>query len=65
MTAYWLAQGRRLLYRLSDWYHNVAIVANVASTLCWLSVYGAVDDIYFFWAPIPLVPVPSHAIYVH
>ncbi len=65
MTAYWLAQWRGC-HRLSDWYHNIfSIVTNVASKSSFRSIAPLLAYIFFFWAPIPLVPVPSLMPFVH
>lgn len=64
MTAYWLAQG-------------VGVIAFLIGITTFfnrderrfkkqLSVYSALlAYIFFFWAPIPLVPVPSLMPFVH
>lgn len=63
MTAYWLAQA--WVSSPSDWYHNI-FNRDERRFKKQLSVYSAVIGVhFFFWAPIPLVPVPSLMPFVH
>ena len=61
MTAYWLAQGGGViafLIGITTFFNR-----DERRFKKQLSVYSAV--IFFFWAPIPLVPVPSLMPFVH
>ena len=63
MTAYWLAQGVGVIAFLVS--QHFSIVTNVASKSSFRSIAPLLAYIFFFWAPIPLVPVPSLMPFVH
>ncbi len=58
MTAYWLAGGVGVIAFLIG-ITTFSIVTNVASKSSFRSIAPLLAYIFFFWAPIPLVPVPS------
>lgn len=64
MTAYWLAQGVGVIAFLIG-ITTFSIVTNVASKSNFRSIAPLLAYIFFFWAPILPVPVPSLMPFVH
>ena len=61
MTAYWLAQGVGVIAFLI----GITTFFNVASKSNFRSIAPLLAYIFFFWAPILPVPVPSLMPFVH
>lgn len=64
MTAYWLAQGVGViafLIGITTFFNR----DGVASKSSFRSIAPLLAYIFFFWAPIPPVPVPSLMPFVH
>lgn len=64
MTAYWLAQGVGVIAFLIG-ITTFSIVTNVASKSSFRSIAPLLAYIFFFWVPIPPVPVPFLMPFVH